>query len=241
MQSLFNSYFELVKTRIINSTSFNSFGEDSIRYDFYYALMKEYGVKPHNIILEQAIPACQFVPKQREITNKQGRNEDKPEFDLRVDATESLKHGIICEFAYFRSPVKGTLDVSGAYGKILNEIHRLALLKNYENNPPIQDYKSFSDYRCLLICVTDSIMLNYGSGKRGRKPTSLILDNFKLNNSFLSQLPRGIVSRIDPKFRLKVESKNIIPQASRIFNVQESTVSRDWGIWIWEVEFSISN
>jgi hypothetical protein len=240
MNLLFNLYFDLLNTRIENSRNFTSFGEDSIRYDFYYALMEQYDLLPHQIILEQAIPPCQFVPRERDLEQlRQGRHIDKPEFDLRVDPNGALTNGILCEFAYFRSPDIGSLDVTGAYGKLLNEMHRLALLKNFQNNPPIADYVNFREYKCLLICVTDSVMLNYGSGTRGRRPAKLIQDSFRLDNEFLSPpLANGIINAIDTRFKEKSVQLNIIPTANRIYNRRDNNENPNWAVWVWEINYA---
>lgn len=239
MNLLFNRFFDLVQTRLDYYGSFKKFGEDSIRYDFYFALMQQYGLLPHQIILEQAIPPTQFIDRERDLEAlRQGRHTDKPEFDLRVDAFGGLQNGLLCEFAYFRSPEIGTLDVTGAYGKILNEIHRLALLKHFQNTPAIEGYANFNHYKCLLVCVTDSVMLGYGNGSRGRRPAALIQDVFTLDNQFLSPpLASGIIKAIDSKFKTKTDQLNIIPTARRIFNRNDQPEDPNWGVWIWEVYY----
>lgn len=239
MNQLFDRFFDLVNTRINHFQNFNSFSEDSLRYDFYYALMQQYGLLPHQLILEQAIPPTQFIARERDLAVlRQGRHTDKPEFDLRVDAFGGLQNGLLCEFAYFRSPEIGTLDVTGAYGKILNEIHRLALLKHFQNTPAIEGYANFNDYRSLLVCITDSVMLGYGNGTRGRRPAALIQDIFRLDNQFLSPpLANGIINAIDPRFKAKTNHLNIIPTARRIFNRNNQPEEPNWGVWIWEVNF----
>ena len=239
MDNLFNRFHTLVQTRINYLQDFCAFGEDSIRYDFYYALMQQYNLLPHQIILEQAIPKSQYIQKERNLIElKQGRHEDKPEFDLRVDGTNNLQNGLLCEFAFFRNPLIGKLDVSGAYGKILNEIHRLALLKHYRNIPNLDGYKDFSKYKCLMVCITDSGMLEYGNGKRGRKPAYLVQDRYKLDDQFLSPpLANVIIDAVDARFRMKAMQLKIIPTAERIYNRVENFEESKWGIWIWEVDY----
>ena len=238
MNDLFLIFQNLVATRLHSCGSFTSFGEDSIRYDFYTALMRQYGLDPHQIILEQPIPPSQFEQRQRLGIGGRGRHEDKPEFDLRVDPTNELPYGILAEFAYFRKPQNATLDVSGAYGKILNEMHRLALLKHYRNLEPTYGYADFSDYKCLLICVTDSVMLDYGNGTRGRKPAHNILDVFQLDQEFLSPpLANVIIESIEPRFANKARTLNIVPTGNRIYNAQNHLGNQKWSIWIWEVDY----
>ena len=238
IKELLDQYFDLINVRLNYFKGFTSFGEDSIRYDFFHTLMKKFNLEPHQVILEQAIPNTQFRPKSRSMEHKkQGRNLDKPEFDLRVDPFDVLDFGIIGEFAYFRKPDIGTLDVSGSYGKILNEIHRLALLKHFQNVPKIEGYLNFNEYRCLLICVTDSVMLRYGKGSRGRKPAQLVQDEFILDDQFLATLTNVIKDKVDEKFKDRVDELGIIPIAKRVYNRVDQFDNPAWGIWVWEVSF----
>jgi hypothetical protein len=240
MDELFDLYQKHISARLNFHGSFTNFGEDSIRYDFYIALMKLFDLDPHQIILEQAIPESQFIQKKRNFSElKQGRHQDKPEFDLRVDSTVKLKNGILAEFAFFRNPRIGKVDVSGAYGKLLNEMHRLALLKHYRNENKVEEYADFSEYKCLLICITDSVMLNYGNGTRGKRPAHNILDEYYLDDQFISPpLANGIIDSIDQKFRKKTQELNIIPTAKRIYDVSIKHNDSPWGIWVWEISYS---
>jgi hypothetical protein len=240
MNELFELYQTYLAARLQAHGAFNSFGEDSIRYDFYIALMRLYGLEPHQIILEQAIPDTQFFQRERNMAElRQGRHQDKPEFDLRVDPANAMENGVLAEFAFFREPRIGKVDVSGAYGKILNEIHRLALLKHYRNIQNLEEYVDFSRYKCLLICVTDSVMLNYGNGARGRRPAYNVLDQYHLSNEFLSPpLADGIIGSIETRFRHKTQQLNIIPTAQRIYNRTNSLENPQWGVWVWEVNYT---
>ena len=94
MDELFELYQTFLAARLQAHGSFTSFGEDSIRYDFYIALMRLYGLEPHQIILEQAIPDTQFLQRERNLVElRQGRHQDKPEFDLRVDPANAMENG----------------------------------------------------------------------------------------------------------------------------------------------------
>jgi hypothetical protein len=241
MNTLFNDFHQQVKRRTNKFGNFYSFGEDSIRYDFYHTAVSTFGLNPEDIILEQAIPSTQFSPKVRDLsTLKQGRHEDKPEFDLRIDPNGTLERGILAEFAFFRRTERSeNQDRSGRFGKLLNEIHRLALLKNYSNENANRTYADFSSYRCLLVCVTDDEMMDYGTFIGGQKVG--IIDEFRLSKEFLSSMGKTIRDKIDRKFTQKVDALTIIPTAKRVFDIEEpktSTLPR-WATWVWEVDYQL--
>jgi hypothetical protein len=240
LDELFELYQTFLAARLQANGAFTSIGEDSIRYSFYIALMSLYGLEPHQIILEQAISDTQFLQRERNIVElRQGRHQDKPEFDLRIDPVKGIENGVLAEFAFFRTLKIGKVEVSGAYGKILNEIHPLALLKHYRNIQNLEEYVKFSNYKCLLICVTYSLMLNYGNGARGIRPAYYVQDQYHLSNEFLSPPQAdGIIGSIENKFRHKTQQLNIIPTAQRIYNRANSLENPKWGVWVWEVNFT---
>ena len=123
MDELFELYRTFLADRLEAHGSFTSFGEDSIRYDFYAAIMRLYGLEPYQIILEQPIPPSQFEQRVREVARGRGRHEDKPEFDLRVDPVGLMNEGLIVEFGYFRTPeFASNQDKSGKHGKLWFQI-----------------------------------------------------------------------------------------------------------------------
>lgn len=143
---------------------------------------------------------------------------------------------------FFREPPIGTLDVTGAIGKIMNEIHRLALLKHFNNQPALNGYVNFNNYRCLLICVTDEKMIHYGApGVQGPLPAVLVNDDYELNNGFLNMLSATARRKIQDHFAIKVQQLGITPTASRIINLHNEAEdnSPEWSIWAWEVNFII--
>ena len=153
-KELIDDFERLLIDRIDYFQNFINFGEDSIRYDLFASLINIFNLKPHEILLEQAIPPTQFVNKEKASNQGRGRHEYKPEVDLIVFPTQYLKTGIVCEFAFFRKTEKSeNQDKTGKHGKLLNEIYRLSLMKNH------LDYKNFNHF---LICITDNEMMNYG-------------------------------------------------------------------------------
>lgn len=231
MDELFELYQTFLAARLQAHGSFTSFGEDSIRYDFYAAIMRLYGLEPHQIILEQPIPPSQFEQRVREVARGRGRHEDKPEFDLRVDPVGLMNEGLIVEFGYFRTPeFASNQDKPGKHGKLLNELFRLALLKHF---------RLYNNHRCFFICVTDSEMINYGAhGVQGPQALS-IQNNYVLDENFLNRLSDTSRNKIQERFYNKARELNIIPTARRIklINNPANNIIGQWQIWVWEVNF----
>jgi len=238
MQDFYLDFHKQVQQRIYKYKKLYSFGEDSIRYDFYHTAITYFHLSPTDLILEQAIPSSQFTQKKRDETiPKQGRHADKPEFDLRIDASEHLKKGIIVEFAYFReTEISNNQAKTKNHGKLLNDIFRLALLKHFRNDANESIYKDFSDYLCLLVCVTDNEMINYGTNSKGTIP---IQKEYELTHNFITKLPKTAQECINEMFLRKVKEFNIFPTAKRVFEKDEPATreSPKWTTWIWEVEF----
>lgn len=240
MEQLITNFHRQVKERIDKHKKLYSFGEDSIRYDFYHTAQHLFGLSPTDIILEQPLPSTQFTPKERDLAAlRQGRHIDKPEFDLRIDPTQQLNFGLLAEFAFFRkTEISDNQDKSARHGKLMNEIHRLALLKHYRNVEDNPVYKNFSNYKCLLLCITDFEMIDYGFGTRGRKAIP-VQDNYRLTTQYLNEFPSTITDCIDDKFSSKVKSLRIIPTANRIFNLIENATidTPKWATWVWQIDF----
>ena len=242
MEEFYNEFHKQVKQRIERYKNLYSFGEDSIRYDFYHTVLTYFKLSPTDLILEQAIPQSQFTPKDRDTkTFKQGRHIDKPEFDLRIDASNNLKYGLLVEFAYFRkTEISKNQPKPGRHGKLMNEIHRLALLKHFRNKENDEIYKDFSNYLCLLVCVTDYEMINYGHNGRGKKPIP-IQKEYELTNDFIMKFPDTAKKSINELFSQQVKNLNIIPTAKKVFEKVEPSngTTPKWATWIWEVDYKL--
>jgi hypothetical protein len=234
MEKIFNRFFENVKKRLEHQKSFKKFGEDSIRYDFFNALQVECKIESYLFYLEHPFPETEFIRTKPLKSEGQGRKDEKPEFDLRIDSTELLPTGIIAEFGFFRKPNFGKVDVSGSFGKILNESSRLCLLKNFK------DYK---EHKALLIIVTDESMIYYGKTKnegekkRGPQPKVIIEDEILVNQHLISSVGKTIENAIKPGFKSKLDEYAITPKATRIYSrIELDQISNtDWGVWIWEI------
>ncbi len=240
MQEFYKSFHQQVKRRVDRYKKMHSFGEDSIRYDFYHTALNHFELDPTDLILEQAIPESQFTPTERDKeASKQGRHSDKPEFDLRIDSNINHYNGLIVEFAYFRkTEISLNQGKTDRHGKIFNEIHRLALLKHFRNIDNKEIYKDFSNYLCLLVCVTDDEMINYGNNVRGRKTIPIQAD-YELTEDYISQFPKTIKQGIKEMFSQKTKNLKIIPTAKRVFELTEQNNQGNpiWATWIWEVTF----
>jgi hypothetical protein len=228
MEKAIKEFERIFTERILHYKNFNSFGEDSIRYDFFNALINIYNLKPYQFQLEFPIPIEQFENKIKKENSGRGRHEYKPEVDLLIDPINSFDVGIVAEFAYFRKPEKAkNQDKTGKHGKIFNEIFRLALMKNHQQ---------FNNYKCYLICVTDDEMINYAKeGTRGSTPIG-IQDEYLLNHDFLRKIKSTAIGKIDDKFKLKVAELSITPSAKRIFNIKSKS-NLNWEIWVWEIDY----
>jgi hypothetical protein len=235
MENIFDCFFENVKKRLRYQKNFTQFGEDSIRYDFFNAIQTICNIEPHYFYLEHPFPETEFIKTKIHRESGQGRIDEKPEFDLRIDSTKLLTEGIVAEFGFFREPIIGSLDVSGAMGKILNESSRLCLLKNYK------DYKN---HKALLITVTDETMIYYGKPdkdgkkKRGPQPKVVIEDEILIDNKLLSLAAVTIKDSIKLGFKMKMDEYKITPKAKRIYNrIEIDPISnKEWGVWIWEID-----
>ncbi len=82
-------------------------------------------------------------------------------------------------------------------------------------------------------------MINYGNGARGRRPACNVLDQYYLSNEFLSPpLADGIIGSIETRFRHKTQQLNIIPTAQRIYNRTNNLENPQWGVWVWEINYT---
>lgn len=233
MKELFTKYDQLLEARVRHNKGFNGFGEDSVRYDFYFALQGLFNLAPHELMLEQEIPNTQYVAKTpKPVKTGQGRKKEKPEVDLIVHPTESFPKGLVAEFAYFRTPPIAANSAKPAnHGKLIEDIFRLAMMK---------EHVDFKDYSHLMICLTDVEMIDYGMpGTRGSHAVK-IQENYRLTEEFLSSLSSTTNKVINKQgFRKKANYKRIVPRANRIVSFEHPRSSKisKWALWIWEVDF----
>ena len=145
--------------------------EDTIRYDFFFALTDVERIQPWEVILE--------APYPNDILNLE-RNSS--EIDLMILPNEKSSQGLICEFKYDRK-ANSTINKTNRYGKLINDILRLSLLDEYKEN-----------HQCLFIYVTDSEMTKY---KYGFHYLQHITEIFELTKEFIDNLPKSARDQIN--------------------------------------------
>lgn len=238
MEGVYISFHNLVKRRIEKFRNLYLFGEDSIRYDFLCALSQEFDLESSDILLEYAFPKTLYFQKTKDDKKeKRGRKDHKPELDLRVDSKGKLKQGLLAEFSFFKGAERAqTQDRSGRHGKLMNDIFRLALLKSQEKPEPEKPNINFLHYKCLLVCVSDAEMIQFG---KKRKKTISIQKEYELTEEFLSKLSKTANDAIIKHIKEKSLELGITPMAKLIFHRQEEPNNGlpEWCIWIWEVSF----
>ena len=135
LQNTFNKFSYLLNERF-EKKIFTK--EDPIRYTFFYAITKEFGILSHEILLESPHPQI-----------------DHAEIDMQIPETNQTPESIF-EFKY---DVKrqSTMPHPLKAGSLFADIFRLCLYKKDNQNS-----------RCFLVYVTDFQMASYLSRDRNR-------------------------------------------------------------------------
>ncbi|MBV8252331.1 MAG: hypothetical protein JO154_06960 [Chitinophaga sp.] len=182
MEKLFQAYKNLLEERL-NRKPLLLLGEDSIRYDFFAALMEAYSFRPSQIQIEVPINSQTFIPAKEKISY---RNE-KPLIDLVIDEP-GLR--LSAEFGLFRqnSNEDGTINKTARLVKMLNDMIRVSLEAHFTNTTG------------LFICVADHKMI-------GHQIRSNIVDPFPadyvINNDIINHQLEQKTNKFDKRF-LKV-------------------------------------
>jgi hypothetical protein len=142
MQRVFERFKELFEIRY-NKISVLDLGEDSVRYDFFIALMDKFDLKSHQIQLESPFSSDMYTPR----ANVNSRRKEKPQMDLNINEP-NLK--LSAEFAMFKTSSNSLtpIDDTGNIFKMLNDFIRLAIWSKYNRTS------------AYFICFADSKMLN---------------------------------------------------------------------------------
>ena len=90
MEKAIKEFERIFTERILHYKNFNSFGEDSSRYDFFNALMNVYDLKSYQFQLEFPIPVNQFENKI-----KKRRQKDKNLILKKVEQKEKKYRMVI--------------------------------------------------------------------------------------------------------------------------------------------------
>jgi hypothetical protein len=216
MNILFQTYKNLLEERL-NRKPLLLLGEDSIRYDFFAALMETYNFRPSQIQIEVPINSQTFIPSNEKISF---RNE-KPLIDLVVDEPE-LKLSI--EFGLFRqnSNEDGTINKTSRLIKMLNDMIRVALEAHFTNTTG------------FFICVADHKML-------GHQIRSNIVERFPSNylitNTIINYQLQQKTNKFDKRFLNVFQPLNKEISSRLIFNepLVAQNIHHETRLLVWEV------
>ena len=220
MKQLFKLYKTLLQERLDKKTLL-TFGEDSIRYDFFAALLETYNFRPSQIQLEVAIDGQTFIP----LANKNSFRSEKPLIDLVVIEKEL---NISVEFGLFRqnSNDKGTINKTNRIVKMLNDMIRVSL----------ESY--FTDTKGLFICVADHKML-------GHQLRSQILDRFPcdyyITNDIINHQLQQRTNNFDLRFLKVFQPMNKSITSKLVYNelLEAKNVLNETRLLIWDVSLNI--
>ncbi len=193
-------------------------GEDSIRYDFFAALMQVYNFQPHKIQIEVPINNLTFIPTN----DPKSYRKEKPLVDLVVNEKE-LK--ISAEFGLFRqnSNEDGTINKTSRLVKMLNDMIRVSL----------EAY--FTKTAGLFICVADSKMLGHQIRSRivDKFPSDYVITNEKINHQLTQK-----TNNFDNRFLKVFQPLNKIISSKLIVNekLYASKINNETRLLIWSVE-----
>ncbi len=201
MINTFNNFKENFEKRF-NQQSILNLGEDSVRYDFFIAFMKNHNLLPHDIQIEYPINQNAYI-NNRHPNAKRPKN---PQIDFFCMHPNKI---ITAEFALFKrnskpdSSIKTTENVF----KMLNDMLRLALNKIYSPN------------ESYFICVADSKIL--GAQMQNNVlpafPSHLYSFNYNDINNWIHNIDSA-KKCFDEKFVEKANEIGLSITASLIYN-----------------------
>src|ERR1051326_2595915 len=119
MENVFNRFQKLFTERC-NRIPLLNLREDSIRYDFFYAVTEIKKLNPWDIQLENSIDKNSFIQRN----NRSSKRSENPQIDLVID-----KLKICAEFGLFRrnKNENGNINKTARTVKMLNDMIRLGL------------------------------------------------------------------------------------------------------------------
>lgn len=201
MRNTLNDFKNSFEMRF-NQQSILDLGEDSVRYDFFVALMNNYNLQPHEIQVEFPINSNAFTSNPHP-NAKRGEN---PQVDLYCPHPNKA---LTAEFGLFKrnSNPNSSINATEKVFKMLNDMLRLALNKIYHEN------ESF------FICIADSTIL--GLQMRNNIlpafPAELYSFNYNNINTWIKNI-KSANSNFDSRFVDKANILGISIQAKLIFN-----------------------
>jgi hypothetical protein len=216
MEKLIQVYKTLLEERLSRKPLL-LLGEDSIRYDFFAALIETYSFRPSQIQIEVPINSQTFTPSKERISYRK----EKPLIDLVVDEKE-LK--IAVEFGLFRqnSNEEGTINKTARLVKMLNDMIRVSL----------EAY--FSGTTGLFICVADHKMIGHQirSNIVDRFPSNYIITNGIINHQLGQR-----TNKFDKRFLSVFQPLNKSITSKLVVNerLQGAKIKHETRMLIWKV------
>lgn len=189
---LFNTFCDRFEKRT-NSYSLMEMGEDSVRYDFFLAVMDVLGKESHEIKLEKAINRNAF-----NLNNTPGsKRTEKPKIDLSFESEEREYN---FEFGLFRrnSNLEGNINKTARFGKFLNDALRL-------NNQICANQNFGDDFdtiasRGYLVYVADRKFIGYKPNLKEGDEKPFPANYHGLWKKDYENLPKSAIDRIDQRF-----------------------------------------
>ena len=201
MINTFNA-FKMNFERRFNLQSILDLGEDSVRYDFFIALMNSNNLQSHDIQVESPIHNNSFVSN----LNPNSKRQENPQIDLFCKLPHNL---MTAEFGLFKrnSNPNGSVNATEKVFKMLNDMLRLSLNQIYNPN------ESF------FICVADSKIL--GAQMRNNILAAFPAVGYSFNymdiNTWIKDL-KSAEAIFDKRFVEKANTLQIAITAELIFN-----------------------
>lgn len=187
------------------SISILELGEDSLRYDFFSALMEIHNLKSYQIHLEYPINKDAFESKIH-INSKRKEN---PQMDL---FSPKSFNPLIVEFGLFKrnSNIKGGVNPTEKLFKIFNDLIRLVLVKQFIQNGI-----------AYFVCFADQKFLNYQL--KGKNSLSVIFpsetyefDSFQISKWIENY--KSAQNSFDIRFVEKIKNKDLKIKSELVFN-----------------------
>jgi hypothetical protein len=219
MEKVFRRFKEFFEERY-SRISVLDMGEDSVRYDFFSALMDQLQLNPWQIQLEYPLHSGTFYPRK----NEKRKRDEKPQIDLYVELGD---RSFCVEFAFFkRNKVDGSPGNDTEYAfKILNDLMRLGL----------QSYSTNSE--AYFVCVADEIML--GKQLWSKKLPKFPADTYKFNHPELVDIMEDYKSakKIDERFLKRFAETNLTITAKKVFDevVQSGLNTMQTRALVWKI------
>jgi hypothetical protein len=203
--------FKLNFEKRFNKQSILDLGEDSVRYDFFCALMKIYNLQPYDIQVEYPIHKEAFVPRE----NKKSKRKENPQIDLYFSNYEGF---ITAEFGLFKKNggEKGQINPTEKLFKMLNDMLRLSL------NAECLPNKEKLMHNSYFVCVADSTII----GKKMKKKTmrkvfdSFPCEKYEFNHDDIvnwRENSKSAMKIFDDRFVKKAEELKINIIADRLY------------------------